>query len=143
MISEVCYFHENPEIEALLPRKGIQPLNEEEFLQVLDLSLCGRPSAGGMEYDRLACSHILTGLEPFGIRKTMEQGFDVSNGTMQDPRTVLLAASLDPKEGSEGAAVASIEAPWSKGLPVAVVKALVIGAAELSSLPLIKLVFTI
>ena len=134
MISEVGYLHENPEIEALLLRKGIQPLNEEEFLQVLDLSLCGRPSAGGMEYDKLARSHILTGLEPFGIRKMMEQGFDVSNGTMQDPRTVLLAASLDPKEGSEGAAVASIEAPWSKNLPVAVVKALATGAADASSL---------
>ncbi|KAL8768386.1 MAG: hypothetical protein Q9194_005723 [Teloschistes cf. exilis] len=134
MISEVGYLHENPEIEALLLRKGIQPLNEEEFLQVLDLSLCGRPSAGGMEYDKLARSHILTGLEPFGIRKMMEQGFDVSNGTMQDPRTVLLAASLHPKEGSEGAAVASIEATWSKGLPVAVVKALATGAAEATSL---------
>ncbi|KAI4237003.1 MAG: hypothetical protein LQ349_002190 [Xanthoria aureola] len=134
MISEVGYLHENPEIEALLLRKGIQPLNEEEFLQVLDLSLCGRSSAGGMEYDKLARSHILTGLEPFGIRKMIEQGFDVSNGTMQDPRTVLLAASLDPKEGSEGAAVASIEVAWSKGLPVAVAKALVTGAAEASSL---------
>ena len=87
-----------------------------------------------MEYDRLARSHILTGLEPFGIRKMMEQGFDVSNSTMQDPRTVLLAASLDPKEGSEGAAVASIEAPGSKKLPVAFVKALATGAADASSL---------
>ncbi|KAL8836156.1 MAG: hypothetical protein Q9176_006486 [Flavoplaca citrina] len=122
-ISEVGYLHENPEIEAFLLRKGIQPLNEEEFLQVLDLSLYGRLSAGGIEYDRLARSHILTGLEPFGIRKMIEQGFDVSN-----------AASLDPKEGREGAAVASIEAPWSKDLPVAVVKALATGAADASSL---------
>ncbi|KAL8735750.1 MAG: hypothetical protein Q9166_000613 [cf. Caloplaca sp. 2 TL-2023] len=134
MISEVGYLHENPEIEALLLRKGIQPLNEEEFLQVLDLSLCGRPSAGGMEYDKLARSHILTGLEPFGIRKMMEQGFDVSNGTMQDSRTGMLAASLDPKEGSDGAAVASIDAAWSKGLPALVIKALATGAADAFSL---------
>ena len=134
MISEVGYLHENPEIEALLLRKGIQPLNEEEFLQVLDLSISGSPSAGGMEYDKLAESHILTGLEPHGIRKMMEQGFDVNNGTMQDPRTVLLSASLDAASGDEGAAVASIDAAWSKGLPAHVVKALAAEAAEAESL---------
>ncbi len=32
MISEVGYLHENLEIEALLLRRGIQPLNEDEFL---------------------------------------------------------------------------------------------------------------
>ncbi|KAI4167378.1 MAG: hypothetical protein LQ343_007255 [Gyalolechia ehrenbergii] len=134
MISEVGYLHEHPEIEALLLRKGIQPWNEEEFLQVLDLSLSGRSSAEGMEYDKLARSHILTGLEPFGIRRMMEQGFDVSNGTMQDPRAVLLAASLDPKAGGDGAAVASIDAAWSKGLPLSVVKALEAGAVDASTL---------
>lgn len=134
MISEVGYLHENPEIEALLLRKGIQPLNEEEFLQVLDLSMSGQPSADGMEYDKLAQSHILTGLEPFGIRKMMEQGFDVSNGTMQDPRTVLLSASLDPKEGNDSAAVVSIDASWSKGLPVPVIKALATEAPNCNSL---------
>ncbi|CAD6442030.1 5fd7581f-a946-47ba-91ea-832565a3a9f9 [Sclerotinia trifoliorum] len=41
MISDVDYFHENPEIEALLLRKGIRPLNGEESLQVIDLSLGG------------------------------------------------------------------------------------------------------
>ncbi len=61
MISEV---HENSEIEALLLRKSIQPLNEEEFLQMFNLSLSGTLSAGGMEYDKLAKSHVLTGLEP-------------------------------------------------------------------------------
>ncbi|KAL8702745.1 MAG: hypothetical protein Q9201_004084 [Fulgogasparrea decipioides] len=134
MISEVGYLHENPEIEALLLRKGIQPLNEEEFLQVLDLALCGQPSSKGMEYDKLARSHILTGLEPFGIRRMMEQGFDVSNGTMQDPRTILLSASLDPKEGDESAANASIDAAWLKGLPAPVIRSLAAGAADASTL---------
>jgi hypothetical protein len=32
MISEVDYLHENPEIEALLLRKGIQAINEDELL---------------------------------------------------------------------------------------------------------------
>ena len=134
MISEVGYLHENPEIEALLLRKGIQPLNEKEFLQVLDLSLSGTPSAGGMEYDKLAQSHILTGLEPHGIRKMMEQGFDVNNGTMQDPRTILLSASLDAGSAEDGGAVASIDASWSKGLPTPVIKALAAEAAGAASL---------
>ena len=134
MISEVGYLHENPEIEALLLRKGIQPLNEEEFLQVLDLSMSGQPSADGMEYDKLAQSHILTGLEPFGIRKMMEQGFDVGNGTMADPRTVLLSASLDPKDGDDSAAAVSLDTSWSKGLPAFVTKALAIGAPNASTL---------
>ena len=134
MISEVGYLHENPEIEALLLRKGIQPLNEQEFLQVLDLSLSGQPSAAGMEYDKLARSHILTGLEPFGIRKMMEQGFDVNNGTMQDPRTVLLSASLDTKEDDGDVAEASIDATWSKGLPAPILKAFAARAAHASTL---------
>ncbi|KAK3174425.1 hypothetical protein OEA41_001671 [Lepraria neglecta] len=41
IISKIGYLHENPDIEALLLRKGIQPLNEEDFLQILDLSLGG------------------------------------------------------------------------------------------------------
>ena len=134
MISEVGYLHENPEIEALLLRKGIQPLDEEDFLQVLDLSMSGQPSAHGMEYDKLAQSHILTGLETFGIRKMMEQGFDVSNGTMQDPRTVLLSASLDPKEDYNSAAAVSIDASWSRGLPASVIKALATTGPEIGSL---------
>lgn len=81
MISEVGYLHENPGIEALLLRKGIQQLNEEKFPQVLDLSMSGQRSADGMEYDKLAQSPILTGLEAFGIRTMMKQGFDFSNDT--------------------------------------------------------------
>ena len=134
MISEVGYLHENPEIEALLLRKGIQALNEEEFLQVLDLALSGQPSAAGMEYDQLAKSHILTGLEPHGIRKMMEQGFDVNNGAMQDPRTILLSASLDSKSGDGGTTLTSIDASWSKGLPAPVIKALAAGASGATSL---------
>ncbi len=39
MISEVGYLHENPKIEALLLRRGIQPLSEDEFLEVIDIAL--------------------------------------------------------------------------------------------------------
>lgn len=135
MISEVGYLHENPEIEALLLRKGIQPLSENEFLQILDLSLSGDPSAEGIQYDKLARSHILTGLEPHGISKMMEVGFEISsNATIQDARTSLIAASLDSKAGDDSIAPASILAAWSNGLPSSVVKALAAEASGAESL---------
>ncbi|RYP54379.1 hypothetical protein DL768_000796 [Monosporascus sp. mg162] len=134
MISEVGYLHENPQIEALLLRKGIQPLNEDEFLQVVDLGVAG----SGGEFDFAAAAsqagstalaenqaHILTGLEPFGIRKLMEKGFDVDNGIMQDPRTSLLAASLlaeqDAQKADQGetdlSQLAAAAAEWVKDVP--------------------------
>ncbi|OLN93284.1 Polyketide synthase-nonribosomal peptide synthetase 3 [Colletotrichum chlorophyti] len=113
MISEVGYLHENPEIEALLLRKGIQPLNENEFLQVIDFALA--PGA--------ATPHILTGLEPFGLRELIRKGFDVENGTTQDPRCGFLAAALfadqeASKDASSSGAVNFTAAPaWLRALP--------------------------
>lgn len=68
MISEVGYLHENPEIEALLMRRGIQPLNEAEFLQVVDLALTENKNSDQAQIKPWS-SHILTGLEPLRARK--------------------------------------------------------------------------
>ncbi|KAI1149132.1 polyketide synthase [Nemania diffusa] len=118
MISEVGYLHENPEIEALLLRKGIQPLNEEEFLQVVDLALVS-------EADRRADdAHLLTGLEPAAIRELSAKGFDVtSHGVLVEARASVLLASLQAERESSGqwrssgfdANVAA--APWFKDIP--------------------------
>jgi NADP-dependent 3-hydroxy acid dehydrogenase YdfG len=134
MISEVGYLHENPEIEALLLRKGIQPLNEGELLQVLDLALTPNTPVDSQDYDSLALSHILTGLEPQGIRKMMAMGFDVNNGTMKDPRAIQLAASLDRDSDSSPDQATTIDAAWSKGLPPHVAKTLAAVSAQSSSL---------
>lgn len=122
MISEVGYLHENPEIEALLLRKGIQPLNEDEFLQVVDLAL-------GSEAGRKpAEAHLLTGLEPAAIRALSTQGFDVtSHGVLVEARASVLLASLlaekeaseAPREGGNAVAVAAA-APWFKEVPTAI-----------------------
>ncbi|RYO96329.1 hypothetical protein DL764_007495 [Monosporascus ibericus] len=124
MISEVGYLHENPDIEALLLRKGIQPLNEDEFLQVVDLALAGIEVGGVNDNSSPASAHVLTGLEPFGILDLMSKGFDVDNGTMQDPRTALLAAALKASQDQDasgtdaGNAVASLSSvSWSKDIP--------------------------
>ena len=93
MISEVGYLHENPEIEALLLRKGIQPLDEQEFLQVVDLAPVSEAA-----HDP-AYAHLLTGLEPAGVRELQSRGFDVSShGVLKDARTAVLAASLKAEQ---------------------------------------------
>jgi len=40
----------------------------------------------------------------------VEKGFDVNNGTIQDPRTILLSASLNASSEDDGAALTSIDA---------------------------------
>lgn len=89
MISEVGYLHENPEIEAVLLRKGIQPIKEEELLSIIDIALA-RP-------DHLAIdeAHVLTGLETQGMKKLRQMGFEGTIPTLNDPRASILASSLD------------------------------------------------
>ena len=89
MIAEVGYLHENPEIEAVLLRKGIQPIKEEELLSIIDLSLT-RPNITLVED-----AHVLTGLETQGMKKLRQQGFEGTIPTLNDPRAAILASSLD------------------------------------------------
>ncbi|PHH61958.1 hypothetical protein CDD81_7707 [Ophiocordyceps australis] len=118
MISEVGYLHENPDIEALLLRKGIQPLKEDEFLQVLDLAIAqDKAFCPGQDEEDKGKAHILTGLEPFGLRDLLARGFQVDNGTLQDPRASLLAATLTAHQagsegGDSGALSTAVQAPW-------------------------------
>ncbi|KAJ2999377.1 hypothetical protein NUW58_g15 [Xylaria curta] len=126
MIAEVGYLHENSEIGALLLRKGLQALSEEEFLHVTDLALSG---VGG-EYEThtpdtsLEFSHLLTGLEPMGLRKLIAQGWDVTSGNMQDPRTSILSAALvadrDNDTGADTQAAITGAPEWLKVLPKSV-----------------------
>lgn len=95
MISEVGYLHENPEIEALLLRKGIQPIPESEFLTVTDIALSshGQPHAEH-DYDGGASAHILTGLEPIELQKIRKKGFEGSYPGLADPRSAVLSRAL-------------------------------------------------
>ncbi|KAI0204850.1 reducing type I polyketide synthase 10 [Astrocystis sublimbata] len=105
MISEVGYLHDNPEIEALLKRKGIHAIDADELVQILDLALsssssaeAGAPAALPSIHhptDGLASAHLLTGLEPTGLKELRRQGFDGNNPTLDDPRAALLAHALD------------------------------------------------
>lgn len=119
MISEVGYLHENPEIEALLLRKGIQALDEDELLQILDIALSSEMDIPHVS-DTAAAAHILTGLEPLGLLEQRKQGFEATSITYNDPRASILAGVLD---GNEDIAPTG---PTSD-LPAPVIKALEAG----------------
>ena len=118
--------HENPEIGALLLRKGVQPLNEDDFLQVIDLALASEASG------QVAEAHMLTGLEQGSMRELSTRGFDVSTfGAVAEARASILRASFHAeKEAAEAEAssrsstaqdAAKAAAPWFKDVPVALV----------------------
>lgn len=145
MISEVGYLHENPEIEALLLRKGIQPLNEDEFLQVIDLALASeKPSSSSLPSPgsqpppprRPQEAHMLTGLEPAAVRELSARGFDVTtHGVLVEARSSLLLASLQAEKeaassgsragtGALTTSAAAAAAPWFKDVPASLADAL-------------------
>jgi hypothetical protein len=122
MISEVGYLHENPEIEALLKRKGIQAIDADELVQILDLALSSSSSQNSLPgihhpNDSLAAAHLLTGLEPHGLKALRRQGFEGNNPTLSDPRALLLARALDGQADLERhAQVGNIPLEVAKGL---------------------------
>ncbi|KAH8657723.1 polyketide synthase [Xylariales sp. PMI_506] len=124
MISEIGYLHDNPEIEALLLRKGIQAINEDEFLQITDLAMA-RPMEVPHVWDVGAAGHVLTGLEPFGFMELRRKGFDVTNLTFNDPRALVLASVLDSD------ADVALKAGQDGSLPAEVAKAMDEGGATL------------
>ncbi|KAJ8125048.1 hypothetical protein O1611_g8592 [Lasiodiplodia mahajangana] len=102
MISEVGYLHENPDIEALLLHRGTHPLNESDFLQLLDLAIGGTWRAEGSDSAHAMPAHILTGLETISIQRFFEKGFEVSNSVIDDPRSSILTAALEVNLGTAG-----------------------------------------
>lgn len=130
MISEVGYLHENPEIEARLLRKGIQPLDEKTVLQLVDLAL-GSSGSATLPSQGLP-AHILTGLETTNIQRLHSQGFEASHSVLDDPRSALLAKALETSLNSGrssqtgGSAVKGDDQDiaWLKGMPEVVVKTL-------------------
>lgn len=91
MISDVGYLHENPDVERLLLRKGLHPINEADLLQIVDLAL-SHPGSGmrADRYDPHATSNIITGLEPFAFWDLRAKGLDIDTPFAKDPRASLL-----------------------------------------------------
>jgi hypothetical protein len=135
MISEVGFLHENPEIEALLLRKGVHPINEDELLQLVDIALSPEEvdvnvkNSGNFPADHLAEGHILTGLELLGLQKIRAMGWERPTAVLDDPRTGIIA-------GAYAAAAASSSEDMhneDSSLPAAVSSALASHSAVPSS----------
>ncbi|KAJ5807079.1 Acyl transferase/acyl hydrolase/lysophospholipase [Penicillium riverlandense] len=102
MISEVGYLHEHPDIEALMKRKGIHPINEDELIQIMNMALVNqRPYTWDIRYDHLAGSHLLTGVEFIGLQEQRERGFEGDNHVFADPRAALFTASFARRAAGE------------------------------------------
>ncbi|KAI1334905.1 polyketide synthase [Xylariaceae sp. FL0016] len=154
MISEVGYLHENPQIEELLLRRGIQPLNEQEFLQVIDLALSGAGNrTPDLEKGRyLTDSLILTGLEHHGFLKLMEKGYAVNFEVAEDPRLALLSSAVKiEKESLDSHDAHTIESdltqliassPWLQPLPVGIARTLAAAAGATSLSGAVKALMT-
>lgn len=103
MISEVGFLHENPSTEAVLLRKGLHPLTEEEFLQVIDGaidSLKNVDESSDMAWGRKHYmeGHILTGLELQGFQKIRDMGFSRGAVVLEDPRLTYVAGEFAASE---------------------------------------------
>ena len=94
MISEVGYLHEHPEIEALLLRKGIHAINEDEFLQICDIALTDSASSISQDNDQFTKAHVLTGLEVLGLNDIRRKGFEGGSHVLDDPRASIIAGAL-------------------------------------------------
>lgn len=120
-ISEVGYLHENPDIEEVLARKGIQETTEDELLQIVDIALSPVTPPDFLRADPLAHSHILTGLEPLALKELRNKGFDTSNPILSDPRSSLLATTIDglASEVNEGLEVAIVSTELTQAMEAA------------------------
>ncbi|KAI0809557.1 polyketide synthase-like protein [Xylaria sp. FL0064] len=123
LISDAGYIHENPGIEELHLRRGAQPLSENDFLVLADLAIGGCKDGAS---SAVAPPHILTGLETTGIRRLLEQGFEVTNAVIEDPRFSFLAASIEANQAikevnlDSGLGIDAVvnSVPWLRSLPI-------------------------
>ncbi|KAI3342584.1 polyketide synthase-like protein [Ustulina deusta] len=151
MIEEVGFLHDNPEIEAMQLRKGIQPLNESEFLQIIDLALA--ESMNERNHKNLMKSHILTGMEPLGIRDGF-RGDSLGEFVATDPRMAIISAAVTANRATAGAKPYGknleqlvAEIPWLRDINLKAVGSLVLErdapSLEIGTLRLLRKRFAI
>ncbi|TGO86108.1 hypothetical protein BPOR_0334g00020 [Botrytis porri] len=125
MVSEVGFLHERPDTEAVLLRKGLHPLTEDEFLQVVDGALNSlkttdesEDTAWGKKHHM--GGHILTGLELQGFQKHRDMGFVRGVVVLEDPRLTYMARAF----AASAPANSSADTVDAGGFPEAVAAAL-------------------
>jgi NADP-dependent 3-hydroxy acid dehydrogenase YdfG len=127
MVSDVGYLHDNPQIQAILLRRGNQPLSEKLVLQLIDMAIGSQSVAQWAGLGKQAPAHILTGLETKAIQKLFQQGYEPATKILDDPRCAILSAALESnlrkarKSGPNGAGGVArdldTDIEWLKDLP--------------------------
>jgi hypothetical protein len=123
-VSEVGYLHEHPDVQSMLLRKGLHPITENELLRIIDIALSNQDTTelrSGV--DHFVEGHILTGMEPQGLRKQREQGFEGDNSVLHDPRCAVIYSELT--NGANASDDGGSKDPGGGSLPKAVAEALV------------------
>lgn len=134
-IAEVGYLHEHPEIEDIMERRGIQAINEDEMIQIMDLAITHQhPNKWTPRYDSLANTHLLTGIDFSGLQWQRERGFEGDIHVLSDPRASLFAAAFERNSTAAG----GIKSALTDSLPVEVAKALTDGGVETSLLDAVR-----
>ena len=125
MISQVGYLHEHPEIENGLLHKGVQTIDEDEFLQIVDIALSSTSNTDGSKPSSLcAAPHILTGLEPLGLAELRKRGFEGTPATFTDPRAAILNQVLGLSSSSRNTEGSATLLVGGSSLPPSVATAL-------------------
>lgn len=95
MVSEIGYLAEHPEIEALLLRRGLHPIKEDELMRTIDIALSNQDTTDMYSaVDHFATGHVLTGMEPQGLRKQRRQGFEGESVVLNDARCDVVAKTI-------------------------------------------------
>ncbi|KAF3904083.1 hypothetical protein ABW20_dc0102273 [Dactylellina cionopaga] len=98
MVSGVGYVHENPDVESLFLRKGIQQINESEMLTIVDISLSQGSSF--CSEDGGTAAHVLTGLDPFVMLESGKQDSKGGNSIFVTSRALILARAIQEQTAS-------------------------------------------
>ncbi|KAK6952379.1 hypothetical protein Daesc_006915 [Daldinia eschscholtzii] len=121
VIAEVGYLHEHPNMETIYTRRGLQPIGEEELLQLVDLAISHSDSYITPEDDSLIQAHLLTGLEMQAAKtRTTDPSSLAFDILFQDPRAALLKASWDRDVGFSGTAASLCRTELPQGILAAV-----------------------
>ncbi|KUJ17704.1 polyketide synthase [Mollisia scopiformis] len=90
-IKQVGFLHEHSDIEAMLARRGVAAISEEDMLQLIDIALTHSLHSHSLPLG-LRKPHILTGLESIGMQPIWDDGFKGSQEfIMADPRVSIVS----------------------------------------------------
>jgi hypothetical protein len=94
MITEVGHVSEHPELEAAMTKNGMHGIDEQEYLQIMELACRPQnPLVPAWDYDVHAAAHIITGLEPGRVSKILSNTLWLKDNRLRHVKNYLNASS--------------------------------------------------